>query len=451
MEIGQKIKSLRVEKGFNQTQLAKESGVSLPYLNQIEKGKADSVSDEILGQIAKALSVTLGELKNSVNGLKIGFSPSIWSAPILNMIISKSRTQSKISFAYYTTAETVVYFNLNERDNPDLYTVDGNMFRKSPEKQKDSATNILSEKELMDGLVAQEYDFVFSPHSYDRGPGLTSIASICSTIKGGIYAVVFPNNSNEKEWIYQKGDGLSLSDKKDKIKSEFLKDGWKRLVKNSVFHYQEESISEFIINEIVGGLEIPTKKRLAIPNENIEKTVLFMKNRWSKSSITQHVLSHDNNGGTYSMDRFGEMFNTTSWYNLIDIEKKQDDNYNIYIGWEPYISRLINEYEGTYPNSVCISFDINEFLNESDTSYYLDYECFIKSDRLDSIKKSEDVKNFFLELDSTIKRLENLSQSKSISPEIGIISELLHMQPKVVVALIKQIKFSLKFYPNWSL
>ncbi len=62
MELGEKIKQLRLEKGCSSGQLAKESGVSRAYLWQLETGGKESPSLQILQKLASVLGVSVSEL-----------------------------------------------------------------------------------------------------------------------------------------------------------------------------------------------------------------------------------------------------------------------------------------------------------------------------------------------------------------------------------------------------
>lgn len=63
IEFGRYIKSLREEKGLTITELAQESGVSRPYLSQIEGGtRSKFPSSDVLLKISKALGLNHDEL-----------------------------------------------------------------------------------------------------------------------------------------------------------------------------------------------------------------------------------------------------------------------------------------------------------------------------------------------------------------------------------------------------
>lgn len=62
MSLGQKIKQLRVEKGYSLGKLAETARVSKAYLSQLEKGVSKQPSAEILFKIASALGTTIADL-----------------------------------------------------------------------------------------------------------------------------------------------------------------------------------------------------------------------------------------------------------------------------------------------------------------------------------------------------------------------------------------------------
>lgn len=61
MELGHKIRRLRVEQRLSQTQLADSLGISARYLGEVEAGKRN-LSIGILSKIAKRLAIPLSEL-----------------------------------------------------------------------------------------------------------------------------------------------------------------------------------------------------------------------------------------------------------------------------------------------------------------------------------------------------------------------------------------------------
>jgi len=64
--IGSIVKELRIEKGYNQTQLAKMVGVTGAYISQIETGKW-TPSAKLLGNIMKAPKLTKKAVVNTNN------------------------------------------------------------------------------------------------------------------------------------------------------------------------------------------------------------------------------------------------------------------------------------------------------------------------------------------------------------------------------------------------
>jgi transcriptional regulator with XRE-family HTH domain len=488
MEIGEKIKFLRRMKGLNQTQLAEQSKVSLPYINNIENGKANAVSDTIYEQIATALGVSLNDIKDSQKGFKVGFQPSVWSIPLISLLLNNPSIEARMSYTYNTETQDKDFYSLNDKDEvrrlSDIngYEFKGGNNRKNNEIaiiedkiEKLPNVEFISEKGLIEGLSNQEYDIIFAPVTYDTDSGLSSIASICSTVQGGIYAVVF--SKDPKKMGLE--DGVKFN--KNEILKKFLaiykdKEQWDELIKNSYFFYQQSSISEYIVNEIIGDLDIESGKRLELNDESIRETAdkmlecLGFKERLLKNKGSFIMMNSD--GGTFDIrEPLKQMVNNLSKENMerfvydtelevrdeIEIKNKvkknSEERFSIYIGWEPYISRLvelIEDYNKRFEEKYyCLSFNINQFLDANAPSFILDYECFIKSDKIESYKKNEDVKKFFLELDATIKRLNKLSQSKSVSPEITKIANFLDLEPKKVMELIRKINFSLKFYSHW--
>ena len=68
---GLKLRQLRQQKGMSSTQLASESGLSISYLNEIEKGKKYPKTDKIIG-LARALGVSYDQLVSVKLSKKLG-------------------------------------------------------------------------------------------------------------------------------------------------------------------------------------------------------------------------------------------------------------------------------------------------------------------------------------------------------------------------------------------
>lgn len=56
-----KIAEIRKEKGYSQTKLSEEAGISRPYLSNIENDKVEATG-KVLFEIAKALSTSMDSL-----------------------------------------------------------------------------------------------------------------------------------------------------------------------------------------------------------------------------------------------------------------------------------------------------------------------------------------------------------------------------------------------------
>lgn len=60
IQIGKNIKTLRLQKGLTQKQLAKSVGISVSYLGKIEKGRV-SISTWVVWKITGGLDVGMGK------------------------------------------------------------------------------------------------------------------------------------------------------------------------------------------------------------------------------------------------------------------------------------------------------------------------------------------------------------------------------------------------------
>ncbi|NJB85982.1 hypothetical protein GGR26_001750 [Lewinella marina] len=80
---GLKVKQLRLQQGFSFDQLSKEAGISLSYLNEIEKGKKFPKRDKV-EQLAAALGTTAAELTNGELGRELAPVSQLLQSNFLN-------------------------------------------------------------------------------------------------------------------------------------------------------------------------------------------------------------------------------------------------------------------------------------------------------------------------------------------------------------------------------
>jgi transcriptional regulator with XRE-family HTH domain len=66
MELHERIRQLRIEKGYNLTELARRADLSVPYLSEIERGKVTPSMRSVVA-LASALELTLLELLRGVD------------------------------------------------------------------------------------------------------------------------------------------------------------------------------------------------------------------------------------------------------------------------------------------------------------------------------------------------------------------------------------------------
>jgi transcriptional regulator with XRE-family HTH domain len=57
-KFGQRVKTLRKEKGMSQEELAEKSGLNRPYISAIEQGKRN-VSLEVMDKLAEAIGIDI--------------------------------------------------------------------------------------------------------------------------------------------------------------------------------------------------------------------------------------------------------------------------------------------------------------------------------------------------------------------------------------------------------
>ena len=70
MTLAEKLKSLREEKKLSVAELAEQSGVSKPYIWQIEDGRRKNPTGEVLRKLASALGTTVPELMGAPAGIR---------------------------------------------------------------------------------------------------------------------------------------------------------------------------------------------------------------------------------------------------------------------------------------------------------------------------------------------------------------------------------------------
>lgn len=62
MNVGQKIKMIRRTKNISQTKLSEITGISRSYISEMEKGKYENISINVLCDLCKGLGVTPNDL-----------------------------------------------------------------------------------------------------------------------------------------------------------------------------------------------------------------------------------------------------------------------------------------------------------------------------------------------------------------------------------------------------
>ncbi|MCH8882394.1 MAG: helix-turn-helix transcriptional regulator, partial [SAR324 cluster bacterium] len=82
---GLKLRRLRVGRGYGLAELSERSGLSLSYLNEIEKGKKYPKADKIL-QLAKALDTDYDELVSLKLGHPYGAIETLLDSPMVQAL-----------------------------------------------------------------------------------------------------------------------------------------------------------------------------------------------------------------------------------------------------------------------------------------------------------------------------------------------------------------------------
>jgi XRE family transcriptional regulator, regulator of sulfur utilization len=66
LKFGKRVRSLRLDRGWTQEELAHRSGLNRSYMSEVERGISD-VSLSTLQKIAKTLGISLAELLTGIN------------------------------------------------------------------------------------------------------------------------------------------------------------------------------------------------------------------------------------------------------------------------------------------------------------------------------------------------------------------------------------------------
>jgi transcriptional regulator with XRE-family HTH domain len=69
MMLAEKLKTMRTDKGWNVAELSEQSGVSKPYIWQIEDGRRKNPSGDVLRKLASALGTTVADLMDAPAGI----------------------------------------------------------------------------------------------------------------------------------------------------------------------------------------------------------------------------------------------------------------------------------------------------------------------------------------------------------------------------------------------
>lgn len=99
MKVGEKIKSLRLEKNYSITELSEKANVSKSYLSYIERGIQENPSLQVLSRLAKNLDTTVEYLMGEQT-ISLGRVPvdEEWIGLVDEAI---KNGVSKADFAYY--------------------------------------------------------------------------------------------------------------------------------------------------------------------------------------------------------------------------------------------------------------------------------------------------------------------------------------------------------------
>jgi transcriptional regulator with XRE-family HTH domain len=89
--LSQEIKRLRLQKKWNQTEAAKQCGINPSIFSRMESGKIERPTAETISKLAEGFGISIQFLDSLIpkidDKLKIGFSHSLWAAPIIALLM----------------------------------------------------------------------------------------------------------------------------------------------------------------------------------------------------------------------------------------------------------------------------------------------------------------------------------------------------------------------------
>jgi transcriptional regulator with XRE-family HTH domain len=131
MNLGSYIKEKRTEKSISARELSRRSGISQPYLSQLENGKNDNPSIEALKKLSKGLGVSYTQLLEMA-----GHLPEGETERQKNIAKSARNNQEDIQKSVGSFKETIELDKLLKSDDP--ISFNGQKF--SPEQRNQVLT-----------------------------------------------------------------------------------------------------------------------------------------------------------------------------------------------------------------------------------------------------------------------------------------------------------------------
>jgi len=107
MNLGERIKILRVSLGWTQDKLAQEAGISKSFISEIENNKA-SISGENLLKIANTLNTSLDYLMKGESGLSDQRSQSVEIPPELSEMAEEQALSYKATIGLLSTYGSLI-------------------------------------------------------------------------------------------------------------------------------------------------------------------------------------------------------------------------------------------------------------------------------------------------------------------------------------------------------
>ncbi len=128
--IGARIKSLRTAKQYTLKQVSEETGLSMGFLSQVERG-ISSVAIDSLAKISKCLGTTLSSFFDEVSSVDV--DPVVHDfeqkfTPVNDQILQATLSHNVMNYDFLPRIFLLMPFGSQDENEPELYTHYGEEF-----------------------------------------------------------------------------------------------------------------------------------------------------------------------------------------------------------------------------------------------------------------------------------------------------------------------------------